>query len=196
MSSPALWVAALGTAATSLAAVPREPWIHMAVTGLVGLALAILAMREHQRLIAADASASLVASSTAKHLGLAWAWGALSIIATYLLILDKPWSEWWQFFLGFAFAAGGSFAFVQMLGRDAAAGKVDDTLIKVGRFLVQAQLAGMVIGVISLFIDKKFPRAVEYADWAGCNICFFGAVTIAAISLDALRSPRERVMQG
>jgi hypothetical protein len=47
----------------------------------------------------------------------------------------------------------------------------------------------MAAGLVSLFVEGKFPRDIAHADWAGCNIFFFGALAIAAISLDALRSP-------
>ena len=105
-----------------------------------------------------------------------------------MLILEKSWPEWWQFFLGFAFAAAASVAFSSMLDRDAAAGKSDATINKIGRVLLQAQLAGMVVGIISLFVDGKFPRSDIHPDWAGCNIFFFGALAIIAICFDALRS--------
>ncbi len=87
------------------------------------------------------------------------------------------------------FAAVASIAFATLLDRDRAAGRSDPMLTKAGRILAQVQIVGMAVGVISLFVDKKFPRDVAYADWAGNNILFFGALAIAAISIDALRSP-------
>jgi hypothetical protein len=175
--------------ATVLAAAAHQPPLHMAVAGVAGLALTFMAIRDRQRLMMAGATTSAVAGSTARHLGLVWAWAALSLVATYLLIIETRWPEWWQFFIGFAFAALASFVFSSMLDRDAVAGRDDDTLVKFGRLLVQAQIVGMAAGIISLFVDGKFPRAVNHADWAGCSIFFFGALAIAAISLDALRSP-------
>ena len=180
---------AAAVCATVLAAAAHQPPLHMAVAGVAGLTLTFMAIRDRQRLMMAGATTSAVASSTARHLGLVWAWAALSLVATYLLIIETRWPEWWQFFIGFAFAALASFVFSNMLDRDAAAGRGDDTLVKFGRLLVQVQIVGMAAGIISLFVDGKFPRAVNHADWAGCSIFFFGALAIAAISLDALRSP-------
>ena len=180
---------AAAVCATVLAAAAHQPPLHMAVAGVAGLALTFMAIRDRQRLMIAGATTSAVASSTARHLGLVWAWAALAVAATYLLIIETRWPEWWQFFIGFAFAAIASFVFASMLDRDAAAGRGDDTLVKFGRLLVQVQIVGMAAGIISLFVDGKFPRAVNHADWAGCSIFFFGALAIAAISLDALRSP-------
>lgn len=180
---------AAAVCATVLGAAAHLPPLHMAVAGVAGLALTFMAIRDRQRLMFAGAPTSAVASSTARHLGLVWAWAALAVAATYLLVIERRWPEWWQFFIGFSFAAIASFVFASMLDRDAVAGRGDDMLVKFGRLLVQVQIVGMAAGIISLFVDGKFPRAVNHADWAGCNIFFFGALAIAAISLDALRSP-------
>jgi hypothetical protein len=180
---------AAAACATVLAAATHQPPLHMAVAGVAGLALSFMAIRDRQRLVLAGAPISSIAASTARHLGLVWAWAALAVAATYLLIIEARWPEWWQFFIGFAFAAIASFVFANMLDRDAVAGRVDDPLVKFGRLLVQVQIVGMAAGIISLFVDGKFPRALNHADWAGCNIFFFGALAIAAISFDALRSP-------
>lgn len=180
---------AVATCATVLAAGLIDPKLHMAACGLVALAITLLAIHDHQQLINNGAVPNAIGSSTARYLGLVWAWGALSILAISLFVLEKVWPEWWQFFIGFAFAAVASIAFATLLDRDRAAGRSDPMLTKAGRILAQVQIVGMAVGVISLFVDKKFPRDVAYADWAGNNILFFGALAIAAISIDALRSP-------
>lgn len=179
----------LAAGATVLTAALVDPKLHIAACALVSLAIVLLAFRDHQQLINSGAPTSAKASSTARYLGLVWGWGALSVIAIYLFVLEKVWSEWWQFFIGFAFAAVASIGFAMLLDRDRAAGRSDPILVKVGRILAYVQIVGMTVGIISLFVDKKFPRDVTYADWAGNNILFFGALAIAAISLDALRSP-------
>ena len=78
-----------------------------------------------------------------------------------------------------------------MLDRDAKVERVDKSVMKVGRTLVMVQLAGMLVAIISMFIDGKFPRDASYPDWAGCNIFFFGALAIAAISLNALTTAKD-----
>jgi hypothetical protein len=180
---------AVATCATVLTATLADPTLHIAACGLVVLAITLLAVHDHQRLINNGAATNAIASATARYLGLVWAWGALSVFAIYVFVLEKVWPEWWQFFIGFAFAAVASLAFSNLLDRDRAAGRADPMLAKVGRILAQVQIAGMAVGIVSLFVDHKFPRDVTHADWAGNNILFFGALAIAAISLDALRSP-------
>jgi hypothetical protein len=184
------WLFSLAAAvcATVLAAAANQPPLQMAAVAAVCFAITLIAVRDHQKLKENGAPTSAIASSTARYLALVWAWAALTLLITYLFVVEKHWPEWWQFFIGFAFAAIASLAFSLMLDRDRAAGRDDAVLTKAGRVLLQAQLIGMVAGIISLFVDNKFPRSAMHADWAGCNIFFFGALAIAAISLDALRS--------
>ncbi len=193
MSSLTAWMIALtlSICAIILTAAANNPLLHMIASGAVSLVFAVTAIREHNALTAAGAPQSEIGSSTARNIGLVWTWGALGIFVTYAFILQNHWPEWWHFFLGFAIAAVASIVFSNMLDRDAKAGRVDDAILKVGRTLIIAQLIGVVIAVISMFVDGKFPRDVSYPDWAGCNIFFFGAIAIAAISINALRSAKS-----
>ncbi|MET0408424.1 MAG: hypothetical protein ABW006_08650 [Hyphomicrobium sp.] len=184
------WLFSLAAAicATILAAAAEQPSLQMTAVAVVCVVISLMAVREHQTLKDSGAPTSAIASSTARHLGLIWAWAALALLITYLFVIDKRWPEWWQFFIGFSFAAVASLGFAAMLDRDRAAGRDDAVLVKAGRVLLQVQVVGMIAGIISLFVDNKFPRPAVHADWAGCNIFFFGALAIAVISLDALRS--------
>lgn len=184
------WLFSLAAAicATILAAAAEQPIIQLIAVAVVCFAITVLAVRDHQKLRDTGAPISAIASSTARYLAVVWAWAALSLLITYLFIIDQHWNEWWQFFIGFAFAAVATLGFAHLLDRDRAAGRDEATLVKAGRVLLQFQVVGMAAGIISLFVDHKFPRDATYADWAGNNIFFFGALAIAVISLDALRS--------
>lgn len=182
------WLFSVAASVCATIIATDQPALQISAAAGTCMVIALIAIREHRKLQEIGAPAIAIASSTARYLALVWAWGALTLLITYVFVLDKHWPEWWQFFLGFCFATVASVAFSALLDRDRAAGRADDTLVKVGRLLVQAQLIGMAAGIISLFVDSKFPRAATHADWAGCNIFFFGALAIAAISLEALRS--------
>jgi len=99
------------------------------------------------------------------------------------------WKEWWHFVLAFAVAAGLSFYFASTLKKDALAGKEDETMLKLARYLAMVQLAGMVITMVGLIIDGKMVRflTLRFTDWAANNVFFFGALGIALISAYALR---------
>ena len=104
---------------------------------------------------------------------------------------ENRWPEWWQFFLGMAIAAVASIVFSNTLDRDGEAGHVDQSVMKIGRILVMLQLAGCVLGMLSLVWEGKFPIDAAQPRWAANNILFFGALAIAAISLNALRSVKS-----
>lgn len=194
VSTLVVWMITLTVSlcAIVLSAAAGMPEVHMAMTAFVGIAIALLGIREHRQLLASGADRSTVAASTARYMGLVWVWGALGLLITYFFILK--WHEWLHFFLGFA-ALGVLCLFVAAtLSRDASKGTDDETMLKVGRALTWGQFAGMVITMLGLIIDGKMTRFLnpaKYGDWAANNIFFFGALALAAISLNALLTTRK-----
>lgn len=193
-SSLAVWAAglALSVVAMVLAAGAKMPLVHMAMTALVGMAVAAMAVRENRALVAARASKTTLAESTARYMGLVWTWGAIGLLVTYLAVLR--WHEWWHFFLAFAAVGAICLGMAATLARDGKAGRQDEAMLKVARILTMVQLAGMVITMLGLVIDGKMTRFLEprHGDWAANNIFFFGALALAAISLNALLASRSR----
>ncbi len=192
MTSLSAWMISLtlGLCAVILTAAINQPAWHLVATGLISVVFAIMAIRENHALIAEGASKNVIAASTARYIGLIWTWGAIGLLVIYSLIFEGRWAEWWQFFIGFLFAAVGCIVFANMLTRDAESGREDPAVIKLGRLLVMALLVGMVIAIASLFIDGKFPRDTSHPDWAACNIFFFGALAVGAMCINALLSSK------
>lgn len=193
MPSMSAWAIALtiATGAIVVTAAADQPLMHMVVAGASALAFALLAIRDHNSLQSAAAIESLAASITARNCALVWAWGGLAILITYTFGITARWPEWWHFFLGFSLAAIASILFARLMLRDAQTGTTDASLLKVGRVLVMLQFVGVIGGLISMLFDGKFPRAVSHPDWAACNIFFFGGLSIAAISINALRTANK-----
>ncbi len=167
-------------------------YLHMAIAAVTGILIAAVATRRCRVLLDNGGSASAVASSNAWYMGLVWSWGVLVLALTYgtgILV----WKEWWQFLLAFAVAAGLSLYFASVLGRDAEAGRDDDTRLRHARILAIVQLAGMVITMLGLLIDGKMVRFLtpRFTDWAANNVFFFGAMAIAIISAYALRNNKH-----
>jgi FtsH-binding integral membrane protein len=187
MNSAVIWglFLALGVAAVVLGAAADQPALHMALTALACLAFAVAAVWERRRLVAAGVGETLLASSTARSMALVWAWAALSLLLTYVFVLS--WIEWWQYVLGAGAIAGLCLFFASMLSRDAAAGREDQSLLKLARYLTLGQLVGMIIAMVGLVLDDKMPRGHEKPDWAASTIFFFGAASLAVISANALR---------
>jgi len=187
-----LWIAALavGTAVVSVGAAVAGSGGHMVLTALVCLAFALLAVWERRRAVAAGGSEPALASTTANSMALVWAWAALSMLLTYRFVLS--WHEWWQYVLAAGAVAALCLFFASMMSKDAAAGRRDDTLLNIARYLTIGQLAGMVIAMVGMIIDDKMPRDPSEPDWAANAIFFFGAAALAAISMNALWGPAPR----
>ena len=166
----------------------RMAYAHALIAAATALLVAAVAVRQCRVLLGKGASASEVASSNAWYMGIIWGWAALALIATYgtgVLV----WKEWWHFVLGFAVAAGLSLYFANALKLDAIAGKEDEAMLRIGRYLAIVALFGMVVTMVGLIIDGKMVRflTLRFTDWAANNVFFFGALGIAVISGYALR---------
>ena len=166
-------------------------YAHMAIAAAAAIGVAVAAVRENLALRRSGAAKSAIASSTARHMGLIWVWGALALVVIYATGV-LVWREWWQFFLAFAVGAGLCLYFAAALDKDARAGREDETMLRLGRYLAIVQLAGMVIAVLGLLIDGKMSRFLtpRYTDWAANNVFFFGALAVGVISANALRQTR------
>lgn len=199
MASMFIWMLgiALGISILVISAAVAQPLAHMAAAAFISIVIAILAVRENRALHAAGASSPSIASSTARHMGFVWVWGALSLLVTYFFILK--WHEWLSFFIAFAVAGALCLFIANTLDRDAAAGREDATMMKIARYLTIGQLVGMAITMIGLVVDGKMTRfateagkRVGWQDWAANNIFFFGALALAAISLNALQTSKAK----
>ncbi len=187
MNSALIWgvFLAFGVAAVFFGAAAGTPELHMGLTALVCLGFAIAAIWERRRLTAGGAGQAALASATASSMALVWAWAALSLLLTYVFVLS--WIEWWQYALGAGAVAALCLFFTAVLSRDAAARREDQAMLKLARYLTLGQLVGMIVAMVGLVLDDKMPRNPDKPDWAASSIFFFGAASLAIISLNALR---------
>lgn len=194
ISSMLVWITTLtvGVCALVLAAGSGAPQTYMIVTALISLAIAALGLREIMALDARKAPLSAVSASTARYMGLVWAWGALALFVSYYFILEA-WKEWPVFFFAFAIVAVISLLFAAAMSNDAAKGRDDATLLKIGRILTIVQFAGTIVAVIGLLVDpdKQFLNTAK-KDWAAQTVFLFGAIALGAISAAALFYTRDR----
>lgn len=196
MASLAIWMTTLTIclAAIILSAAAGLPIIHTTVAALISLTIAAMAVVENWHQRKAGVSENIVAGSTARYMGLVWAWGALGLFATYNFIL--VWREWLFFTVGFAVIGIVCLLFAAALDRDEKAGRQDATMLNLAKYLSIGQLIGMAIAMIGLVLDGKFPVTVtkNFAnqDWAANNMFFFGALGIAIITANALYTKYQR----
>jgi hypothetical protein len=194
MASQLVWILllALGLGAVITTAAMNEPGVHMAVAAGVAALYAVRGILVHRGQAAAGASRSAVASSNSWSMALVWLWGGLSVLVIYTGLLT--WREWWQFALAFTAVGIVSLGFAVMMGRDAAAGKDDATMLKLARNLTWAQLVGMIVTMVGLAVDpgKRFLIVRErWEDWAANSIFWFGAAALAVLSAYALMKDRR-----
>jgi hypothetical protein len=190
MTSLIVWMLAftISLCVTILSAAAGMPHVHMGVTALITLAIAIVAVQSYRNLAATNVNRSALAASTSRFIALVWIWAGVAILFTYQYILT--WREWWQFSAGLLLVGGLCFALSILFKRDAAAGKEDESILKISRQLNVVQVAGMLIAAIGLVADNKFNFSGSAArpDWAANNIFFFGALAVACIGVHALAS--------
>lgn len=194
MTSIAVWMFALtiSLALTILSAAAGMPMLHTAVTAMVTLAIAIVAVQA-DRGLQGKALRSARAASTARFMGLGWVWAGTAVFVTYQFVLHG-WAEWWQFATGLMLAGALSVVLSNLLQRDADAGREDEGLLKIVRTLNVVQIVGMLIAAIGLVANHKFTLGMSAArpDWAANNIFFFGALAIASIGVHALAAETRK----
>jgi len=194
MNSMIVWMTALtiSICATILSAATGTAKLHLCVTALVTLAIAIVAVQS-DRQIGGPAVRSERAASTARFTALGWIWGGIAIFVTYNFIL-RNWPEWWQFSIGLLTVGGLSLMLAMVFERDAKAEREDESLLKISRLLNVLQIIGMLAAAVGLVADHKFTFGMSTVrpDWAANNILFFGAIAIACIGVHALAADSRR----
>ena len=168
---------------------------HLAVAALVALLVAYAAYRKNRlELSRRRLSPSKLASVNAIYMSLLWAWGGVTIAATYLMLpelQEHNWwrSEWWQFAAGFGGAAVLSAIFAYLLNNDTSPPGDQSTLTRSSRYLAIGQLIATLATMLGLIIDGKMDFG--WIDWSANNIFFSGAAGLAILSWIALSTQKE-----
>jgi hypothetical protein len=187
-------VLTLSTCAIIFSAAMAEPKTFLALTALVSLAISLTAIREFYGLEDAGAPKRVMNSSIARYMGLVWCWAAMCMMVSYNLTLAGTWTEWWKYFLVFAFMATGCMFYSTLLEREEAVASTDEKIIGLFRPFATAQMAAIVIAMGWLTLDRKAPlMSTASPDWLANIIFFGGAIALTAISSYALlRDPATK----
>jgi hypothetical protein len=201
MASMVIWVLGIGlsVAALVLAAAQKMFFVHMAITALISILVALASFSETRAAEGDPTRAGHSIEVSLRHMGLVWTWGALALFVTYAFNI-LSWREWWQFFIAFFVLAGLSLFLSATLREDAETGTSDDMLVKVARGFSIFILVAMLITMVGLLVDGKMWRFTTIAgmrrgsqDWAANNVFFFGALALAAISWNAIRITGQKL---
>jgi hypothetical protein len=175
----------LGLVAVVMSVKAGEPVGLLSAAAIVNGLIVAAGVSGRRALVASGASRSSIESLTARHMGLIWLWGAAALLLVYVFILS--WREWPHFTAAFFLAGVLCLGFSSQLAKDAAKGRDDATMLKLGRYLGVGQLVGMLATIAGLAIDPdKELLATADADWAGNGILLFGALALAVVSAHAL----------
>ena len=193
MPSMLIWglAFALGLSGMLLTTGAHMPLAHFTLGVLICLGIAFVAILENQKLRQDGASKSEIAASTARSMGFIYIWAATVIALTYLTLLS--WHEWWHWFLGLALVGVACVFYSNILSRDVAEGRVDETMLSIGNKLTWIQLIGMLATIAGMLIDGKLTRYKnpKMLDWAAQNTFFVGAIGLAVLSAYALWASRN-----
>ena len=193
MVSLVIWTVSMGLALASLivtAAVDAHG-LHAAIASLVALALVGMAVRENQRVIATDTDVKDLAISNTRYMGAIWAFSAVTICATYSNVLH--WSSWQVFVLGLSGIAVLCLCSANLMSADAGASDARPSL-RLARLMSIVQLAGAGLSLAAFWHSGKIFN--QGADWAANNVLLFTALSIAILSIIALRSYADFLDEG
>lgn len=203
MQGMVLWVSGIVASAVALVltAASKMYYVHMLVAALVCLGFALLALREGRTADGRPGVAGALVASRIWHMGLVWAWGALSLLAMYGTQI-LTWREWPQFLVALVLLSAVCLLVSQSVARDVAAQRDDGSMLGLARILILTQLVAMPIVMIGLLVDGKMWRfttaagqRANWQDWGANNVFFFGALAITVLAWNAWTLLRARPAQ-
>jgi hypothetical protein len=162
-------------------------WASMFLVVMGGVAMLVNrshAWREH-----GSQALRLSAVDNARLAAITYAWCGTALQAVYITpITGIRWQHSWQYGLGLALVAVGTFAYGSIVSRQPADGKPNGAVAAAPLLaFVQALLAAGCI-VFLILSGKLVSRRM---DWASNQVFLFGALTILVLSLTALVSLRR-----
>jgi uncharacterized membrane protein YesL len=206
-TSTIIWIAAIAIASSLLiiTAGLGAVGLNALVAALISLTIAVLAVRENEKIISSDADAHALASLNARYMAVTWGWAAVAVAFVYMSAIT--WPEWWHFCVGFCAAALLCLCFSNLLTSEGASQVSGDKVLRLSRLLALVQLVACVLALIGMVIDGKvpfldMPSLIEGKSrlgepyWAAHNIFFFGALALAAISIVSLLSYNRALGRG
>ncbi len=199
MTSTIIWIFAVAIACSVLivTAALGAVGLNALVAALISFMIAILAVRENEKVVNSDADVFALASLNARYMAVTWGWAAVAVSMIYTSAIT--WPEWWHFVVAFCAATLLCLCFSNLL-TSAGADKVSgERVLRLSRLLAIVQLVGCVVAILGMLVDGKVPfidmpsllegkTRLGEPYWAAHNIFFFAAAALAAISAVSLIS--------
>jgi hypothetical protein len=177
----------VGATMVAATAMLRQPWLNLAVCAIAAGIAILRCWRMNQAGLVGGATVALHTAKNARHVGLIWAWAALSMALVYGAGILR-WHEWWHFVLAFGFIAALSLGLAGLL-----ASEVDTSpILAFARRLGAVQGVGMLAAVAGMAFDGKLLH-FERPDWGAHNIFLSGAIAVGLSTLVAFATERRLV---
>lgn len=185
MSSTIVSVASITMAAIAmvLTAAAEHRALHLAIAAIVTVVMIALCARDFRAAVERGDGEAVQAAVVARYMGILWAWSAICLALTYVLIL--VWSSWGGAFILSSLASGLYIFLARILEREGGE-----------RWLGPASLLNCAAFVLSTIVLGAIPVLVGYAglasapgDWAAINLMnttMGGVAFVSGLSLASL----------
>jgi hypothetical protein len=191
-----LWIMAITIAISAMivTAAMELHTPHFALGMVIAAFIAVTAIRDHQNAAEANADKSRLAAIIIRHMGMFWAWAALSIFITYALMIQ--WSQIWVgIFMVLALGSAVCLFMANTLQRDSEAGTEDVNAIALVGLIAKLQVVVTCLIVGSLVAFGRFNTQAfgGEAKWAAVNILLctaMGAAILSGFAITTGRKPR------
>jgi hypothetical protein len=184
MSSIMFWMLGISFAAAAMVLTAAmelyglQTLLSMVIAGFIVLA----AIRDHRSLIALNGFAAHAYATLVRHMGMLYAWAAVSIALVYALLIQ--WDFWFIAFLLMGLGATLCLFLANILMRDLTGDGVDRNVTDLVRSIAKAQFAATCVAFGGLLtFGTLSPSAFGgEAKWVAVNIMLCAAFALAALS--------------
>lgn len=184
MSSIVFWMLGVSGAAAAMVLTAALDLYGLQVVLSIVIAgfIVLSAIRDHRTLQALNGFAAHAYATLVRHMGLLYAWAAISIVLVYAFLLQ--WDYWFAAFLLMILGATLCLFLANILMRDLTGDGVDGHVVDLVRSIAKAQFAATCVafgGLIAFGTLSPSTFGGE-AKWVAVNVMLCAAFALAALS--------------
>jgi hypothetical protein len=154
--------------------------------------ITVSGLRDFQASRAAAAHASHQSAIIARHMGILWAWAAVSVALIYSLVITT-WTAWFAAFIILVLGAALCMFLANILARDASDDHHDPRIDSLVNWIAKVQFAATCLAIGGLLAFGKFSTSAfgGEAKWAAINIMLCAAFGLTGLSGFAITQSAE-----
>ncbi len=199
MTQMVIWMLGIAfSAGAMVVTTSTEAYVgQFALATVIVAFITISGIRDHNAAAAEGQHPSLQSATIARHMGLLWAWAAVSVVLIYSLVITA-WTAWFASFLILVMGAAVCMFLANILVRDAAQDEVDSRVVTMVHWIARLQFGATCLAIGGLIAIGKFSASAfgGEAKWAAVNVMLCMAIGLAglsgyAIAQDSSAAPLE-----